>query len=415
MIRNLPLTVAALAFVSLDSSSRAQDRPIAERFLIAGDLDGGEKALDALLKEKPDDAQARFGLGTIQFVKAVAHLAQGFHRYGLAPQGGAAMLPFLRLPIPPNPAPAPISYDDLRAIMQALADDLAVAEATLAQVGDDSVKLPIRFGLVRMDLDGDGKAGEDETLWKLYSVLNRQVGRDGVTAEDAAGFDIAFDRGDVAWMRGYCHLLMAMDEFYLALDAKALFDHTAHQFFARPETPFPFLLADRDKEVGFDKATIGDAVAFVHLLRFPVRDRGKMQSVLTHLEAMIAFSHESWKFYLAETDDDREWIPNPKQSTVIPGVKVTDEMVQGWTDFLDEAGAILSGKLLVPFWRDAGGKGVNLRGAFAEPREIDAALWFQGTAAAPYLEEGPVTTPEVWQRLMRFFGGQFVGFALWFN
>ncbi len=39
----------------------------------------------------------------------------------------------------------------------------------------------------------------------------------------------------------------------------------------------------------------------------------------------------------------------------------------------------------------------------------------QGTAAIPYLEAGTVTRPEVWQRLQRTFGGQFFGFAVWFN
>jgi hypothetical protein len=90
-------------------------------------------------------------------------------------------------------------------------------------------------------------------------------------------------------------------------------------------------------------------------------------------------------------------------------------MVKGWLDFLDEAETILAGKKLVPFWRDAGGKGVNLRRVFTEPREMDLIFWVQGTAAAPYLEDGPITQPEVWTRLLRVFRGEFIGFAIWFN
>ena len=140
-----------------------------------------------------------------------------------------------------------------------------------------------------------------------------------------------------------------------------------------------------------------------------------MGSALKHLEAMVALSRESWKSYLAETDDDHEWIPNPKQNTVMPGGKVADEMVKGWLDFLDEAEAILNGKKLVPFWRGSEKKGVNLQKIFTEPRELDAILWLQGTAAVPYLEDGPITQPEVWTRLSRVFRGEFVGLALWFN
>lgn len=409
------LAFLLFSFHAIGSASASEDRPLAEQYLREGKLEDGCKSLETLLKECPGDARARFGLGTIRFVQAVEHLAQGFHRFGLRPDPVGGGIPFARLPVPANPNPEAISYDDLRAIFRRLADDLATAEATLAAVQDDSVKLPIRFGLVRLDLDGDGKAGEDETLWKVYARLNAQVGSGQVSAEDAEGFDIAFDRGDAAWMRGYCHLLMALAEVYLAHDAKAIFDHTAHLFFAKPETPFPFLKHDPKGLQLNSFASVADIVALVHLARFPIREPKRMEAALEHLEAMVALSRESWKFYLAETDDDREWIPNPKQSTVIPGGKVTAEMVKGWTDFLGEAEAMLGGKLLVPFWRDAGGQGVNLRKVFTEPRELDAVLWFQGTAAAPYLEAGPTTRPEFWRRMQQVFGGQFIGFALWFN
>ena len=65
---------------------------------------------------------------------------------------------------------------------------------------------------------------------------------------------ITFDRGDVAWLRGYCHLLMALCEAALAYDGSRLFEHTAHVFFAKPESPFDFL-ADRGRQAGgFDYA-----------------------------------------------------------------------------------------------------------------------------------------------------------------
>ena len=140
-----------------------------------------------------------------------------------------------------------------------------------------------------------------------------------------------------------------------------------------------------------------------------------MGSALKHLEAMVALSRESWNSYLAENDDDHEWIPNPKQNTVMPGGKVTGEMVKGWLDFLDEADAILAGKKLVPFWRAVEKKGVNIRKVFTEPREMDLIFWIQGTAAAPISRTGRSAQPEVWTRLLRVFRGEFIGFAIWFN
>jgi hypothetical protein len=409
------LALVLLSTLGLGATSFAEERPVAEPYLLSGDLAGGEKALDAILKAHPEDAQARFGLGTVQFVRAVERLVQSFYKHGLEPDLAAGQIPFARIPVPSNPKPEPIAYEDLRAIFRTFLDDLARAESTLALVKDGSVRLPIRFGLVRLDFDGDGKASDEETLWKIYARLNRQVGQPDGGAQVAGDFPITFDRGDVAWLRGYAHLLSALAEVYLAHDGKDLFEHTAHLFFARPKTPYPFLRFNGKAGRDFEVPWISDVIAFVHLQRYPVKEPRRMESALTHLESMVELSRESWKSYLAETDNDHEWIPNPKQDTVVPSGKVSDEMVQGWHELLDEADKILDGKTLVPFWRDAGGKGVNLRKVFTEPRELDLILWVQGTAALPYLEDGRVTKPEFWGRLMRVFRGEFIGFALWFN
>jgi hypothetical protein len=42
-------------------------------------------------------------------------------------------------------------------------------------------------------------------------------------------------------------------------------------------------------------------------------------------------------------------------------------------------------------------------------------LWVTGPAALPYLEDGPVVTPEEWERLTQAFEGNFGLFALWVN
>ena len=230
------------------------------------------------------------------------------------------MIPFARLPVPPIRKPEPIAYDDLRAMFKKFIADLATAEATLALVKDDAVSLPIHFGLVRLDINGDGKATEDETLWKLYARLNAQVERDKIDGTDAAGFRIAFDRGDVAWLRGYCHLLMAFVRSLSGARREVAVRTHRSPVLRQAEDAVPVPEDTiRRRMNDFDVALIGDIAAFVHLLHFPVKEPARMVSALKHLEAMIALSRESWKSYLAETDDDHEWIPNPKQNTVMPG------------------------------------------------------------------------------------------------
>lgn len=426
-VSDLPVVfVMIMALFGTPMTVSAQPAPaeqLVEQYLRSGRLAEGEEALTEHLKANANDDQARFGLGTIQFLRGVERLMQSLYAYGLGNNedrfGGG--LPFARLPVPPNPDPKTISYDDCREIASAWVKDLATAEATLAQVKSADVKLPLKIGLVRLDFNGDGAAADDETLWKIFARVQNirdaaatQPG--GEMAQQAEQFVIAFDAGDVQWLRGYCHLLMALGDMMLAHDERELFESTAHLFFPKVESPYLYLGEGRkvaDMGMGFD---IADAIAFIHLIRFPVVEPQRMQSAHAHLTEMLQRSRASWELILAETDDDREWIPNAKQQTVLPNVRVSQEMIQSWLQFLDEAEALMAGKRLAPFWRGAEEqRGVNLRRVFIEPRPLDLVLWVQGSAAAPYLEKGELTRPDVWQNMARAFRGNLFGFAVWFN
>jgi hypothetical protein len=384
--------------------------PSVEKYLDAGKLAEGERALLTQVRDHPRDDASRFGLGTVQFLRAVEHMGRSLYRYGLRSDRGRRMnVPFLRLPVPENPKPEPVTYADIRRTLQDLVADLEKAEATLAEVKDEQVKLPLHLGRVRLDFTGDGKS--PDPLVKVVAIFF------GGPAAFAGNPDLLvhFDRGDVAWLRGYCHLLLSFAEAALAYDAHELFNATAHVFFAKPRTPYPFLTKPAHViwNTG-DGLDLIDLIAVIHLTRFPVKEPARMKAALGHLEQMLALSRESWQNILAETDDDHEWLPNPKQKGAL-GIAVTADMVKAWLEFVDEAEALLAGKRLVPFWRDAGGRGVNLRRVFTQPRRFDLVLWYQGSDAAPYLEKGELTRPEVWQRLQRVFRGEFIGFAIWFN
>jgi hypothetical protein len=408
-------TLAALLVMVISKSTLAapevERAPNVEAYLVEGKLAEGEKAVNEALNANPNDDRVRLGLGVVQFLRAVEARMQALHRYGYRADLGAGFLPVSNLPVPPNADPKPLDYLGLRAFLQDWVNDLRKTEATLARVKDPQVKLPLHFGLIRLDFNGDGRRDEEETLWKIYARFNRNT---AITAEEARGFVIAFDRGDVDWLRGYCHFLMAAGELVLAHDFSELFSNTAHVFFRGVKPRFPFLSGGREGGRGFGEFL--DLIAMIHLIRLPVAEPARLKVVVEHLQAMGDLSRSSWKAILAETDDDHEWIPNPKQATVVPGGQVTPEMVEGWTTFLDEFQEILAGRKLLPFWRGTNGRvGINLRRVFTDPRTLDLVLWVQGTAAAPYLEEGQVTSSEVWQRLNRVFRGEFIGFALWFN
>ena len=47
--------------------------------------------------------------------------------------------------------------------------------------------------------------------------------------------------------------------------------------------------------------------------------------------------------------------------------------------------------------------------------KLSVALWFQGSASAPYLEDSEVTSRDFWNRIRRGFRGQLFMFVLWVN
>jgi len=393
-----------------------EQAPVVEPYLIEGKLPEGEIAIEKELKKHSHDDQLRFGLGTLQFLRAIETLAQDLYRYHPLSTiaGERNFIPIIRMPVPNNPEPETLTYIGARNMIKTFVHNLAKAEATLAQITDSNVKLPLHFGLIQLDLRGDGHPDGEEALWKLYAGLN---GSRNINAENARDFYIKFDRGDVHWLRGYCHLLMALCEIYLAHDTKETFDCTAHLVFPKVDSPYGFLTRKKPNVSGrrFEIDEIADVISFIHLIRWPVVEPERMAAALHHLQAVVAQSKESWKWIMAETDDDHEWLPNPRQTGVIPDVRVTDEMVGAWLNLMDQSGRVLSGERLIPFWRGDGGRGVNLRKVFLQPRNLDLVLWVQGPAAAPYLETGEMTDPGTWRSLQQAFGSQFPGFALWFN
>ena len=269
------------------------------------------------------------------------------------------------------------------------------------------------LGLIRLDFDGNGKAEEKEVLWQIFNAVTGLQ----ITEKDAQQFLIAFDRGDTLWLQGYTHVLGAVGEFLRAYDSRELFAACAHLLFQSVDTPHNSLLTTRKKDVDsytFDPFDFVDLVSLVHLSKFSLVEPQRMTTILNHMKSVISLSRESWKSILAETDSDREWIPNPKQLSVIPQVRVTDAMVKSWLKSLDEITAILDGKKNIPFWRDDK-LSIDFARIFTEPRAFDLVSWVQGTAATPYLEKGTVTDRRVWEDMVNAFGSNLFGFVVWFN
>lgn len=460
-----------------------------EQLLTTGKLTAAIDLAAARVKAAPEDAQARFSEGIAEFLFAVEGLGQGLHRYGLRNSFDNDMLdfiqiPFLRLPVPENPTPEDVTYDGLRQVLAQFHDRLAIAEATLAQVPDQQIDLPLHLMEIRLDLNSDGAASADESIGG--AIYRLAVGQ-SPTAPDQIGtreiLAIDFDQSDVPWLRGYCHLLMAMADVPLAYDWQRAFDLTFHNLFPKSslasqelaeqiplfleylqKAPKPFNYPDYDwsfhPEESDDERSaryrsywnardaaeaawemtpegqayaaayesihraretlwtsgIADAIAFIHLLDWPVVQPDRMKEARQHLLQMISLSRENWRRIKAETDDKVEWLPGPQQTSLMENLRVTADRVQGWAIFLDEFEAVLNGTRLIPHWRIASeNRGINLKRLFDEPGNLDLVLLLQGSAALPYLEDGETVQTSTVDTVFNLMGSGLIGYFFWFN
>lgn len=415
------LVLATLAAVPLSAPALAQGAgDILRRHAYAGTLSAGEAELAARAAANPDDQENIAALGMARFAVAIERLGQSFYRHGLRSSDDLGMgLPVLRFPVPENPKPAELSYEELRRIYARLLADLEAARTTLAQVRSDSVRIRLDLNAVRFDLDGDGRGSDEEALGIIIAQLNqpRALRRMTRGTDISQPWTVAFDRADMIWLGGYAHLISAVTEFGLAHDWREAFLNTGHLFFPRIEGGTAVVARSQpSQEVGGETTTrIADMIAFVHLLRWQVVEPERMRAARQHLLSAIRLSRANWQAILAETDDENEWVPSPRQrSTAVPSMQVTEERVRAWHGVLDEVESVLEGRTLLAHWRLAGG--IDVRRFFEEPRTFDLVMLLSGQAALPYMrDDGTAVTQTTWQDWQRAFGGNFLGFAVWFN
>ncbi len=402
------VAVATLATVASPAFAGETSALAARQALESGRLEEGASTLAAAIAADAGDQEARFGLGMIRFVQALEHLSQGLYHYGLEPPG-SMLLPVVRVPVPVNPNPARITYEDFRGLQRGFVDDLAGANEALAAVSGP-VLLPVDLAKVRYDADDDGDAGDDERLMAVMAVFTGG----GENLDDLpAELMVHFDQSDAVWLRGYTQAISAMMEFWLAYDWKDTFDTTFHLFFPHGDFPFARAIAQNLTPMMREADPIADIINFIHMFRWPVAEPDRMRASLDHFRMMFELSRQNWTLILAETDDDHEWLPSPAQHAIFPGMEVTDDQVFAWRKMLDLADDVLAGRLLVPHWRFD--LGINVERVFTEPTTFDIVLWLTGPAALPYLEDGRIMAGEDWNEMMDAFGGSFATYLFWFN
>lgn len=413
------LTILVLpAALALPLDARADVAGAAKAAIGATNVAARNSALAELEAAQAKDPLAAYVAGSVQFFVALETLGAGLHRHGFeSPR--SMMLPLMRMPIPDNPNPKPLTYEGFRKILSDFHDGMAKASTTLGLVpaGAD-IGVEVDLGKIGIDLNEDGNVAPDESAAAIMAAL----ASGGMAPPDAAAPPLVFrfDRADGYWLQGYANFLMAQADFWLAHDFRPAFDQTFQMLFPRAKLPMQETLVpldDGSSSMFASEWRTADFVSFIHLINWQVVEPERRKAARAELLEMIRLSRENWKAIRAETDNDREWLPGPQQAGAnqLTGLEVTENEVQAWHATLAMAEDLLEGRRLLPHFRFAD-KGINMKRFFEEPQTFDLVLSITGPGVVPYLEKGQILASEEWWAIQSQFGRTgFMTFALWSN
>ncbi|MDF1619177.1 hypothetical protein [Pseudothioclava nitratireducens] len=352
--------------------------------------------LEQLRARPAPDADTHFAIAGLEFLGAVERTYQLRARHGLEAFFASPFTGYMDGPHPP--APEPLTAE---VITQSLTDTLAAMERARAALdaipSEADPALIVDFGAPWFDIDGDGARGDGEGMADLVgpALVGTWTWRE--RPQDAALPVIRFDAADRHWLRAYTQLISGTTEMILAYDpAPAIARVLASRAEITAAQPDP----NRDL-YGF-----GSFVDVVAMLDGTLRQRPdatRTRAARTHWLGMIADNRLFWAALATETDNDREWIPNDRQTSAL-GIEFPEGLDQTWGAVLDDAEALLTGTRAIPFWRAPIGLDLN---AFLEnPAPVDFVGWVQGWAALEYRSDAPPISDTNWRAFSRVVQGR---------
>ncbi|HEV7345807.1 MAG TPA: hypothetical protein VGN60_09290 [Devosia sp.] len=424
------LTAAAMAALMLPGSAIGSEigDTLAQR-LYDGTLSEVRAEAIALC---PEHADACFAAGLTDLIGGVEALSQAFYRHGGTAPGTPAAAMLLGIDsgttaMPLNPDPEPLSYEQLRTILGDFVTAMDAAKGYFEQGDGSEFVIAIEPLRVRIDLDGNGVAEAEETLAAVVGAVGEFANipsPDAPPVSDktrskraeaaAPDLSIGFDNADSIWFAGYTQVVAAPVDLLLAHDFSEFFDAYLHRVF--PVAGLLMQNYSRGSRLMMDPesdAFIADIIAAIHTIDFPVTDAERLAGVLERLKAITALSRQNWELILAESDDDRELVPSPRQTSLLPETPVTEQTVAAWLATLDTMDQIFAGELLVPHWRFE--QGFDLSAYFATASETDLVMLIAGQGALPYLRPGPIADARSFAEANEAFGTDWLRYAFWFN
>jgi hypothetical protein len=395
---------AAITIASITLATTAAAETDYSAMIAQTGLSATEASLSALPDQTPSDM---FALGGVRFLGAVEGALQQLYATQINREmAEMSDLPFLRLPLPPNPNAVPFQPDVIAGTFAAALDDLEGSLSALDTITDaDNVGVTINTADLWFDINANGTREAGEGMLEVAaSQLNRRL--DGTLTPPV----VRFDTSDAAWLSAYVHLLSGVSETILALDPTSAIQRVTESATAMEA------LNDGGRQMIFmpEEDTWIDVIAmFIHAIEGQP-DVERSRNAHAHFLGMIADNQTFWSRVATETDNKLEWIPNPNQTSVLP-LEFPADIGSQWRMVLAEAEAVLKGDLLIPHWRLGNGAGINLAKAMQDPPEIDIIAIIQGEGVLPYLEEGTRMSGRSLTQFQRMLGGDAGLYMIIFN
>ncbi|MBU1534443.1 hypothetical protein KKF84_03930 [Myxococcota bacterium] len=235
-------------------------------------------------------------------------------------------------------------YKNADAMLEKVASDLAMAARS------DKVHLELCLACWEVDWNNNGRIDRADRL--LFQVEKDARGQKLPLESPLRKPTYRFDRGDLYWARAYVMFQRAAINGILAYDWSAI------------DT-----LAQRQRE----KA-----------IKITLKDPKRMKLVRALVMQGLELSAKAREAYLAETDDDREWVPSPRQKSHPMPMAVDARLYQTWGDILGDLQRLLGGKeglsaaeittLFHPKWKTFPGGFIDLGAMFQNPKDFTLHL-----------------------------------------
>lgn len=357
------------------------------------------------LKNDPPGAGRDFALGGVLFLHGIEKTLQQRYRHNA--DFGNLGLPVLRLPLPRNPDAAPFYPALVTDLFRDLGTDMQGARAVLTGV-EGGFGVTLDLTRVWFDINENGARDTGEGL---LSAAGAAFGRAG-PAGDLNSLVVRFDTADAAWLTAYTHLLEAFTNAVLAFDPTKVIADITHSIDAMDDLRGTQPNTRHSHLRGFEGWIDTFAIAYGALNQQP--DPLHTRALRENLLAMVAQNRRFWDLLALETDNDREWIPGDGQTSAM-GIGLPKDAGALWMKVLDDAEALLEGRLLAPHWRVEPTAGVNVSKLLQDPAPVDIVTWVQGHGLLPYMEQGPLVDDGNLRLFEQMFRGDALLFMVWLN